>query len=195
MTHHQWRTSQETKDFIPRNQVPLVRSDPFHPKTAGHHLGNSLSYAPLMDKYTVEASESKYDKRKISSPFQRLHATTTHNTSPERIRGGGLVRAPERVTGRPMSSEAFFKPNKFDLPKFAARPMEFSHEFQVVREPAVEEKDGYRRPTHAQGPEDRPQSPLRIVRHEPKSSTLAKRNPDTSHRGVSRNNAGGYFAK
>jgi len=171
-----------------RTMVTTIRDDPFAPKLAGP---NHLTYAPRLDPYTVTSPKEKWTKQTIASPYRRLHSTATHNTSPTRVRNGGLVRPPDSPK-RPISSESFFRPNKFDMPKTGMRPMLFSHEYRIVSNPSPETVGAYRNFT-PDAP--RPSSPLRIVRHEPKSSTLPKRNPDLSAKGVSRNFSGGFYAK
>lgn len=94
--------------------------------------------------YTVTTAEEKWSKQKVTSPYKRLHSTATHNTSPTRIRNGGLVRQPDRESQRPISSESFFRPNKFDTPKTETRPMLFSHEYRVVSNPSPETVTSYR---------------------------------------------------
>ena len=86
---------------------------------------HSVSFS--REPFSVTSAEKKYSRQMIASPFTRLHVTPTRNTSPERIRNGGLI--PEPVgNSRPVSSDSFFRPNKFDDPAVKPRRMEFSHE-------------------------------------------------------------------
>mmetsp|Transcript_22894 Transcript_22894/g.26916 ORF Transcript_22894/g.26916 Transcript_22894/m.26916 type:complete len:188 (+) Transcript_22894:124-687(+) len=186
--HHQWNESKRTADYVPRTMVTTLRDDPFAPKLAGP---NKLSYAPRLTGFSVTSNEDKYLKQKIPSPYVRLHVTSTHNTSPSRIRNGGLIR-PTHNSTRPVSSDSFFRPNKFDGPTVKPRRMEFSHEYRVVRNP---EDDNQLAMKGSFGGESRPTSPLRIVRHEAKGNTLPRRNPEVAAKGVSRNVTGGFYAK
>ena len=94
------------------------------------HLGLSdvlcLCFSPR-DPFSVTSTETKYSRQKIASPFKRLHLTPTRNTSPERVRNGGLIPA-QVANSRPMSPDSFFRPNKFDEPAARPRRMEYSHE-------------------------------------------------------------------
>jgi len=102
------------------------------------------TFVVVSESYNVTSSEMKYSRQKIASPFKRLHATPTHNTSPERVRAGGLI--PGDFGSRPISSDSFFRPNTFDPPSTRQRRMDFSHELRVVKSPTNEALDAYKRP-------------------------------------------------
>ena len=91
----------------------------------GPHLGYRR------EPFSITSPETKISRQRVKSPFLRLHGSPTRNTSPERVRAGGLIPPPAQ-NSRPLSSESFFRPNKFDGPTARPRRMEFSHEYRVV---------------------------------------------------------------
>jgi hypothetical protein len=171
--------TQGSNECVPATSLVVVRDDPFAPRFA----------VPRLPKYQITDPSTVYSRREIKNAHARLHVSPTRNTSAHRIANSGLIRQQERNT-RPLSSNSFFRPNKFDT-NFRPRELKFAHEYRVVRKPSPEVQRQY----ISWSPEKpRPRSPLRIVRHEYKGFPLRKRNPDVSPAGVARKPDGTYFA-
>mmetsp|Transcript_20890 Transcript_20890/g.27476 ORF Transcript_20890/g.27476 Transcript_20890/m.27476 type:complete len:222 (+) Transcript_20890:180-845(+) len=182
----QWQCSSGEDNFRPatlREKVRNLPDDVFH---------RSLNELPRERVRMVDHETSLIDWATTSiDPNERLHRSPTRNIAKRHVEKGAV---PEHLLtgelpdpGRPVTSVDFFKPNKFDRPKTTPPPVQYAHEYRVVRTADPEASSRYRRgiPTK--------EVPLRIVQHQYQGFQLNKKSPDISHRGVSRNVLGGFY--
>mmetsp|Transcript_18292 Transcript_18292/g.30493 ORF Transcript_18292/g.30493 Transcript_18292/m.30493 type:complete len:210 (+) Transcript_18292:94-723(+) len=184
-TTRQWQRSQKEENFIPstlretRRQLP---DDVVH---------NSLVEEPRSRVREVSHGASLLEWASAEDAADRLHRSPTRHVSKRHVDAGVVPRhlltgeLPD--PGKPVRSEDFFKPNKYDRPPAPKVPLIAAHQYRVVRTADPGAVRSYRRgvPT--------PEVPLRIVSHEYQGFQLNKKSPEISHRGISRNVLGGFY--